>query len=647
MLNRLKSLTVATRLLAAIVASLVVLGAGTYATIHSMSFAGAERQAVERQQANMRVAWHTLRTYGDQFRVADGKMFVGERVLNNFFEPVDRVKELVGGTATVFMGDERITTNVKKPDGSRAVGTKLAPGPVYDAVLKRGEAFFGQAEILGTPFFTAYDPIKDVSGKTIGVLYVGIPRAEFFGPVEAMDRRMLIVCSGLTLVIGAICFFYIRRLFRPIGEIAASMERLSEGDLATEIGYTAHRDEIGRMARAVQVFKANGLALRDKEREALEHQSMTEEQRARHEAMREAASREQQAVVAAIGTGLVHLAEGDLGYRVTHAFPDEYRKLQDDFNTAVETLQDTMRTIIGRTQGIHSGTREISGAAGELARRTEQQAAALEETAAALDEITATVRKTADGANHARDVVSTAKGDAERSAEIVGRAVTAMNGIEQSAKQISNIIGVIDEIAFQTNLLALNAGVEAARAGEAGKGFAVVASEVRALAQRSADAAKEIKALITASTTQVASGVDLVGETGKALTRIAAQVADINGVVGEIAASAKEQATGLAEVNTAINQMDQVTQQNAAMVEQSTAASHALSQEAEELSGLVGRFNVGEVANVRQLRPVAAKPRAVQSATVTPLRPTAGRGAAMRKPHAVPAAEPEEGWEEF
>ncbi|NNM74007.1 methyl-accepting chemotaxis protein [Enterovirga aerilata] len=646
MLHRLKSLTVATRVLAAVVLSLVVLGAGTYLTIRSISIESAERQAVERQHANMRVAWDVLRSYGGEFRLADGKLLAGDRVLNGFFEPVDRVKELVGGTATVFMGDERVTTNVRKPDGGRAVGTRLAPGPVYDAVLKRGEAFYGQADILGTPFFTAYDPIKDASGRIVGVLYVGIPKAEFFGPVEEMDRRMLIVCAGLTLLIGAACFLYTRRLFRPVGEIAGAMERLAEGDLDAQIGHTARRDEIGRMARAVEVFKANGLALRRREREAAEQRSMTEEERARHEAAREAASREQRAVVAAIGTGLVHLAEGDLAYRLTEVFPGEYRKLGDDFNRAVEKLQDTMRTIVGRTHGIHAGTREIGEAASELAKRTEQQAAALEETAAALDEITATVRKTAEGANHAREVVSTAKTDADRSGDVVARAVSAMTEIERSAGQISSIIGVIDEIAFQTNLLALNAGVEAARAGEAGKGFAVVASEVRALAQRSAGAAKEIKTLITASAAQVASGVGLVGETGEALNRIAARVAEINGIVAEIAGSAKEQAIGLAEVNTAVNQMDQMTQQNAAMVEQSTAASHALSSEAEELAGLVGRFRLGE-ATVTQLHPQPARARPVQGATVTPLRPVPARSGAARKALPVQSPQQEEGWEEF
>jgi methyl-accepting chemotaxis protein len=220
----------------------------------------------------------------------------------------------------------------------------------------------------------------------------------------------------------------------------------------------------------------------------------------------------------------------------------------------------------------------------DLSQRTVQQAASLEETAAALDEITATIRKTAEGANEARQLVAAAKTDAARSGEVVKETVAAMIGIEGSSRQISNIIGVIDEIAFQTNLLALNAGVEAARAGDAGRGFAVVATEVRTLAQRSATAAKEIKALISASSAQVATGVTLVGETGKALNRTLAQVEKINNLIVDIAASAREQATGLQQVNITMSQMDQVTQQNAAMVEQATASSNSLAMEAEALA---------------------------------------------------------------
>ena len=249
-----------------------------------------------------------------------------------------------------------------------------------------------------------------------------------------------------------------------------------------------------------------------------------EAERAANEAARAEAAKQQEFVVHSVATGLEKLSAGDLLFRLTTAFSGDYEKLRGDFNAAMATLQETMQSIATNTQGVRSGAEEITQASDDLSRRTEQQAASLEETAAALDQITATVRRTAEVANEARDLVSTSKADAERSGDVVRETVGAMDGIETSSKQIANIIGVIDEIAFQTNLLALNAGVEAARAGDAGRGFAVVATEVRALAQRSADAAKEIKALISASGQQVETGVKLVSETGQALGRIVTQV---------------------------------------------------------------------------------------------------------------------------
>ena len=322
-----------------------------------------------------------------------------------------------------------------------------------------------------------------------------------------------------------------------------------------------------------------------------------------------------------IGTGLARFANSDFDHSIDRVFLPAFEQLRVDYNKAHETLRSTLLQIADGADAIQSGTREISTAADDLSKRTEQQAASLEETAAALDEITATVKKSAEGADHARQAVACADEDAKRSAVVVRQAVDAMDAIAKSAQQIGNIIGVIDEIAFQTNLLALNAGVEAARAGDAGRGFAVVASEVRALAQRSADAAKEIKSLISSSTTQVDHGVKLVAETGKSLERILVQVGDLNGVVAEIASGAREQATALGEVNSAINQMDQVTQQNAAMVEETTAASHALSSETQRLSELVGRFQIGRPANqdsidhqVRKVAPHAIKLRALAPA---------------------------------
>lgn len=330
------------------------------------------------------------------------------------------------------------------------------------------------------------------------------------------------------------------------------------------------------------------------------------------ERQQEAEERQKQIVVELFGAAFESLAAGDLTARMDD-MPDAYVKLGADFNIAMEKLEKAMGVIVNNSGGIRTGASEISQAADDLSRRTEQQAASLEETAAALDQITATVRKTADGANQANDVVVATRADAEASGRVVRETVEAMAEIEKSAKQISQIIGVIDEISFQTNLLALNAGVEAARAGEAGRGFAVVASEVRALAQRSSEAAKEIKGLISTSSQHVETGVDLVGEAGKALEVIVGKVGEISGLVAEIAASAQEQATALVEVNTAINQMDQVTQQNAAMVEQSTAASHSLTQEADELMGLVARFRVGDNGGGHaEARPRAAKTPANQ-----------------------------------
>jgi methyl-accepting chemotaxis protein len=306
------------------------------------------------------------------------------------------------------------------------------------------------------------------------------------------------------------------------------------------------------------------------------------------------AQQAQAVVVDDLAEALAKLAAGDLAYRSERPFPQEYDGLRRDFNHAIDQLEQAMKVIAHTGQTIRSGAGDISEGADNLARRTESQAASLEETAAALDQINATVRRTADGARGAQQVVGEARTGAEASGEVVRDAVAAMGRIENSAHQIGRIIGVIDEIAFQTNLLALNAGVEAARAGDAGRGFAVVASEVRALAQRSADAAKEIKTLISNSGHEVETGVRLVGETGEMLQRIVGQVAQIDGAVSEIAASAAEQSLALGQVNVAVNQMDQVTQQNAAMVGQSAEAARGLAGDAQALAALLERFRTTE-----------------------------------------------------
>jgi methyl-accepting chemotaxis protein len=299
--------------------------------------------------------------------------------------------------------------------------------------------------------------------------------------------------------------------------------------------------------------------------------------------------------VTTIGAALTRLAQGDLSFSIEQPFAPDFEGLRNTMNEALSQMRNTLGDVAHSTDQIDTGTREISQSAEDLSKRTEQQAASLEETAAALDQITVNVSNAAKRAEEARHAAATASENAERSGKVVADAVGAMSRIESSSNQISNIIGVIDEIAFQTNLLALNAGVEAARAGEAGKGFAVVAQEVRELAQRSAQAAKEIKGLIRNSSEEVSTGVKLVSETGEALRTIQQNIVAVNDHMEAITSSAKEQATGLSEVNSAVNQMDQVTQQNAAMVEETNAASATLAQETARLRELIEGFQLGEV----------------------------------------------------
>ena len=355
-----------------------------------------------------------------------------------------------------------------------------------------------------------------------------------------------------------------------------------------------------------------------------------------------------------LGKALGKLADGDLRQQIETAFMPSLEPLRVDFNNSVGRLHEVISQVVGCSGGIQTGSREISTAADDLARRTEKQASSLEETAAAMNEITATVAKTASGAKEAREVASVAKNKAESAGEVVRNAVGAMDRIKKSSEQVTQIIGVIDEIAFQTNLLALNAGVEAARAGDAGRGFAVVASEVRALAQRASQAAKEIKGLISSSATEVDSGVEMVAATGKALESILTKVSDINQLVADIAAGAQEQATALAEVNAAVGEMDKMTQQNASMAEEASAAARSLSDEGEKLSGLISVFSIEGRASSGDLRAALkeAAPHAFKEAKSprqSAQEPRIKRGSPSNRAEASAAlaAHPKEDWTEF
>ncbi|WP_297488305.1 methyl-accepting chemotaxis protein [Acidocella sp.] len=324
---------------------------------------------------------------------------------------------------------------------------------------------------------------------------------------------------------------------------------------------------------------------------AVQRQGIEAERRQAEEVRALAASRLEQ-VVATLAEALAGLAAGRLNHRLEAPFPPEYEVLRRDFNAATAQLRETIEALLGNANSVHGGAEQISHAADDLAARTERQAAALGETAGRLDEITTALNKTAVSAAHARAVVAAARTSTDASGTVVNEAVEAMSGIDHSSRQISQIIGVINDIAFQTNLLALNAGVEAARAGDAGRGFAVVATEVRALAQRTSDAAREIRALIGASEVQVQAGVDRVAKTGEVLRHLAGQVSEIDRAIIEISDTAQSQTASLSQVNETLARMDQATQQNAAMVEQTSAASRSLLAEARQMAAKAGRFAV-------------------------------------------------------
>ena len=414
--------------------------------------------------------------------------------------------------------------------------------------------------------------------------------------IDARQKRLMEIAMTLAAAFAAIASLAAWRfaggLSRPILTLAASAEKLAKGDASVTFAAVSRRDEIGEIARAVAAFRDNVIAAQRAEAAAAEGRAAAEEARRQNESIRAASSEEQTRVVETLSQGLERLALGDLTWRVEGEFSPTYARLKTNFNKSLDVLRKALGAIAEGARDLQAGSSEIAGLATDLSQRTGSQTASIEEAAAALEEITTTVRHTADNAGAARQVVSKTRSEAEKSGEVVRTAVEAINRIQHSSQEIAKIVGVIDEIAFQTNLLALNAGVEAARAGESGRGFAVVATEVRALAQRSADASKEIRTLISASGAQVKDGVDLVVSAGAALDRIFAQVSEIDRVVESIAGGAAEQSSGLQSVNKGVSEIDRVNQSNVGIVERTTEACSEVASSAAELAQAVAMFKV-------------------------------------------------------
>lgn len=417
-----------------------------------------------------------------------------------------------------------------------------------------------------------------------------LSRAEIASMASAMSDNIaqvstqMIWLAGIALVMFIVSFVLSQFwIVWPLNRISASTQRLAEGDRQPIVGFDKASVEIFKIADALSIFR-DGLV--EKENLTLIAEKEREERQAA-----------QTAAVAALGDGMSRLAKGDLTTPIDLELAEGYEQLRLDFNDTLDVLNSTIAKVVSAAVSMQGGSAGISQSAEDLSQRTESQAATLEQTAAALDELSASVTSAADGARNVEQTVADARDEAHASGQVVQSAVVAMTEIEQSSNHISQIIGVIDDIAFQTNLLALNAGVEAARAGEAGRGFAVVASEVRALAQRSSEAAMEIKNLISSSATQVGKGVELVDKAGEALQSIMDRVNHISQLVSDIARGAEEQSIGLQEINTGVIQLDQVTQQNAAMVQQATSASQSLTGDASMLTNMVSRFRTTPVDN--------------------------------------------------
>ncbi|WP_298725635.1 methyl-accepting chemotaxis protein [uncultured Ferrovibrio sp.] len=520
------------------------------------------------------------------------------------------------------------------------------------------------------------------------------------------QRPLLIVTTIVAIAISVLLALYIVvvTLTRPISRITGVMNTLAQGDVSVDVTGKERGDEIGEMAKAVQVFKDNMVARSEAEAQIARQREEAEQRRQEREARERAAGEEIASLVNKVAQGdlsgrisesgkegfflstsqelnrltatlqtmagelaevMEALANGDLTKSVKGDYHGVFGQLKDSANTMAGRLRDFATRLSAATRSVKNAAQEITTGSQDLAQRTESQAASIEETAASMHEITTTVKQNADNAQAANQLATAARDTAEKGGSVVGDAVSAVNRIEESAQKISDIVGLIDEIAFQTNLLALNASVEAARAGEAGKGFAVVAQEVRALAQRSANASKDIKALITESNQQVKTGAGLVNQTGSSLTDIVASIKKVSDIVAEIAAASREQATGLEQINTAVGSMDEMTQRNAALVEETTAAAASLNDQANTLSELAAFFKTGanaleatESRVVPMMRPAVSQPAKESAAKEQPKEAAPKLAPALKavpkpepkptpKPAPVMVAADDDDWQEF
>ncbi|NDR56804.1 methyl-accepting chemotaxis protein [Aliiruegeria sabulilitoris] len=507
--------------------------------------------------------------------------------------------------------------------------------PRWDGLLKElNVASTEEQTISAGEDVVLISPLIAEDGSLLGQLVFGFSRASIGAKIR--DANIWSTTIGIVAfaVFVVITLFIASSVTRPLNRLIDLIDRMRGGETDFVSQDSVRRDEFGNLGRAVEEFRDNLIETQKLQREEAESRQeqealkakLADEEAARAEeaersrverelardreaaekaraeeqrqAEREARAAEQSQVVEALSNALGAMSKGDLGARLEEAFPSDYEVLRHNFNEAVDRISRLVGAIVQGAQGIRNEIGTLNSATTEMGHRTESQAASLEETAAAITELSASVDNSNKGAQESTDTVVKTRRKTETGRGILQETIGAMSEISQSSGKISKITKVIDDIAFQTNLLALNAGVEAARAGEAGRGFSVVASEVRALAQRSSEAAKEIAELISTSGEQVESGVALVEHSGEALTEIDTMVATLNTLVEASAEASTQQSATLAEIMTAVNRLDQVTQQNAAMFKETTAAVGTLQAQADSLENNAAAFRLGVGAEV-------------------------------------------------
>ena len=544
----------APRIVALSVSGIVLLGLCVTGVSWYLLEGGAVKAATERVEANMRVAWDVLRANGKNFGIADGKLLVSDHVLNDDAALVDKVKNLVGGTCTVFMNDIRVTTNVLKPDGARAVGTRLAPGPAHDAVFDRKVPFRGEVQILGEPYMTAYDPILDSNGQVLGILYVGIRKVEFLESARGTFWSIIYATLAISSLAMLVSYLVARNgIVRPLKASVATMNRLAQGDLSVDTPEPRRRDEIGEIMTALVVFKKTGLEV--------------ERMRADHLATEQRVAEQRKADMIKMADAF----EGTVG---------EIVEMVSSAATELEASANTLTATADRSQ-------ELAGA---VAAASEEASTNVQSVASASEQLTASVNEISRQVQESSRVANDAVEQAQKTNDRVGE-------LSKAAARIGDVVELINTIAGQTNLLALNATIEAARAGEAGRGFAVVASEVKALAEQTAKATGEIGQQISGIQAATHESVGAIKEIGDTIGRmseisstIAAAVEEQGAATQEISRNIQHAAQGTSQVSSNIADVERGASETGSASTQVLSAAKSLSLESNRLRSEVGKF---------------------------------------------------------